>query len=270
MPTSATDGLLDSPERDPYDRERFCCEQGARAPRSGQILMTTVEEQPDRVLAALDRSNLSRAAPSARQQLLRGASRRRVEPGAVLHPEGELDPHVHLVVSGLVRMFVAAADGRTVTVRYCRSGSLIGIASLFRRSFRLPVCVEAVMRSELLDLRPETVVGLVGSCPSVAEALLAETSERIQEFVEEIPRASFTSVTERVARHVLDLASVDSSGELVARISQEELAASVGTVREVAARALRSLRDRGLVRTERSRIILLDAQRLLVGLTDAE
>jgi CRP/FNR family cyclic AMP-dependent transcriptional regulator len=75
-----------------------------------------------------------------------------------------------------------------------------------------------------------------------------------------------------VARHLLDLASAGAqegtSGrgpgqELAARVSQQELADAVGTVREVVVRVLRELRTDGVVRTERDRIVLLDPDRLI-------
>lgn len=214
---------------------------------------------------AFDRSNLSVVESGAREQLLRDAMPRRLEPGRLVHPAGDSKQHVHLVLSGLIRMFVTADDGRSVTVRYCRTGSLIGIASLFASSWRLPLSIEAVTASELLDLRPGTVARMAETDSGVGRALLAETSERVRSFIEEIPRASFSTVSQRVARHVLDLAAIDPGGGLVANTTQEELADAVGTVREVAARALRGLRDVGLVRTERSRIIVVDPD----GLVDA-
>lgn len=181
---------------------------------------------------------------------------------------GESRRHVHLVVSGLIRMVVHATDGRSVAVRYCRCGSLIGIASLFAPGFRLPVSIETLTPVELLDLKPDAVSAEAASS-GVARALLVEVSERVQQFVEEIPLASFTTVGQRVARHLLDLAVPNGNGLLVARVSQEDLAAAVGTVREVAARALRGLRDAGLVRTERSRITIVDPESLVIASTDA-
>jgi CRP-like cAMP-binding protein len=97
-------------------------------------------------------------------------------------------------------------------------------------------------------------------------AMDASNLRLIQSFVEEIPRATFATVTQRVARHLLDLAVVDESGLPIVEVTQEDLAAAVGTVREVAARSLRELGDHRVVRTERSRITLLDADRL-VGLS---
>lgn len=138
--------------------------------------MSTIEEQPAHVLAAFDRSNLGPVTASARRRLLRCATKRLVDPGVVVHPEGEPRPHVHLVVSGLIRMFVAAVDGRTVTVRYCRVGSLIGVASLFRRSFRLPVCVEAVT-----SIRLAGIEGIpTGTALSTSRRLLEEGREDLE------------------------------------------------------------------------------------------
>jgi hypothetical protein len=62
----------------------------------------------------------------------------------VLHRQGDSSPHVELVVSGLVRVYVTAPDGRTMTVRYCRAGALIGVVSLFASPFALPATIQAV------------------------------------------------------------------------------------------------------------------------------
>jgi CRP/FNR family transcriptional regulator, cyclic AMP receptor protein len=70
--------------------------------------------------------------------LLMGSTRMRVPAGSVTHWEGEPDPHLELVVSGVVRVFVTAPDGRTMTVRYCRPGALIGVMSLFTAGFAMP------------------------------------------------------------------------------------------------------------------------------------
>ena len=97
-------------------------------------------------------------------------------------------------------------------------------------------------------------------------ALLVELSERARNFVNEIPGTAFASVRQR-ARQLLDLASThqhdgDPNGELAVRITQQDLAGAVGTVREVVVRTLRQLRDAGVVRTERDRIVLLDPAQL--------
>jgi CRP/FNR family transcriptional regulator len=76
-----------------------------------------------------------------------------------------------------------------------------------------------------------------------------------------------------VARHLLDLASARvgeaptsshrAGQKLIVQVSQQDLANAVGTVREVVVRVLRELRQDGLVRTERDRIVLLEPARLI-------
>jgi CRP/FNR family transcriptional regulator len=228
----------------------------------------TNRRQDNDVRDAIEASNLRLLSARALDRLLDDGLRRTLPAGATVRMEGDTARHVHLVIIGLIRMVVRAPDGRSITVRYCRSGSLIGIASLFAPRFTLPVSIEAVTDVELYDVRPSTVLDLAATDRTMPDALLAETSERVLSFVEEIPRAMFATVTQRVARHLLDLAVVGESGLPVVDVTQEDLAAAVGTVREVAARSVRQLRDRRVVQTERSRITLLDADALVGLCTD--
>jgi hypothetical protein len=45
---------------------------------------------------------------------------------------------VELVVRGLVRVHARAHDGRTLTVRYCRTGAIMGVMSLYADPFVMP------------------------------------------------------------------------------------------------------------------------------------
>jgi CRP/FNR family transcriptional regulator, cyclic AMP receptor protein len=82
--------------------------------------------------------------------------------------------------------------------------------------------------------------------------LFDELSERVLSFMAEIAGTAFATVRQRVARHLLALATERQTGsELVAEIGQQELADAVGSVREVVVRALRELRQAGLMETRR-------------------
>ena len=139
--------------------------------------------------------------------------------------------------------------------------------SLFSDEFTEPATKQALVDTQLLRMSPATVRALAERDLRVARALMVELSERARNFVNEIPRTTFTSVRQRVARQLLDLASADQhgrepNGELVVLITQQDLADASGTVREVVVRALRQLRDAGVVRTERDRIVVLDPVQL--------
>lgn len=216
------------------------------------------------IRAAVDGSHLSGLDDGDLGLVLVGARRLVLEAGHTLHRQGETSPHCEMVISGLIRVYVTAPDGRTMTVRYCRRGALIGVASLFEPSFSLPATIQAVTDSTVLRLAPTSLKNAARNHSAVSGVLLAELSERAMAFVAEIPGGAFATVRQRVARHLLDLASGAQTGpELVARIGQQDLADAVGSVREVVVRSLRELREEGLVETGRNRVVILDPEKLL-------
>jgi CRP/FNR family cyclic AMP-dependent transcriptional regulator len=166
-------------------------------------------------------------------------------------------------VEGLLRIFVTARHGRTLTVRFALAGDLLGLVSLFRDDYTMPGSIQAVTDTDILSLRPLTVRRLADTELEVASVMFAELSERVVAFVGEIPDNVFSSVRQRLVRHLLDLATDPPQGRtLVAKVSQQELADTVGTAREVVIRILRDLRNDGLVRTSREGIVILDPARL--------
>jgi CRP/FNR family transcriptional regulator len=155
--------------------------------------------------AAIEASHLRSLPPEVVAGLTADASRLRVPAGSTVHGEGTTSPHFEMVVSGLLRVCVTAPDGRTMTVRYCRQGALIGAVSLFSSPFSLPATIQAVTQADLLVLRASIVQGAAERDVRVARALIDELSERVLAFIAEVPSA-FAPVRQRVARHLLDLA----------------------------------------------------------------
>jgi CRP/FNR family transcriptional regulator, cyclic AMP receptor protein len=216
---------------------------------------------------AVSKSHLRGLPPKLLQDLMQDAVRMRIPAGSVTHWEGEDDPHLELVVSGIVRAFVTAPDGRTMTIRYCRPGALLGALSLFTTDFVMPATVQALVDAELLRMSPLVASRAAERDTRVARAFLEELSERARTFIYEIPGSVFASVRQRVARHLLDLALERRLGrqagrELVAPVSQKELAEAAGTVREVVVRVLREFRGEGVIRTIRNGIVIVDPTRL--------
>lgn len=212
---------------------------------------------------AMEVSHLGSLPGSTRDRLVASASLLKLPAGAVVHREGDEAAHLQLVVSGLLRVYVTALDGRTLTVRYCRPGSILGAVSLFASPFSMPASVQAVTDAEVLAISAHAMKSAVERDVTVARALLDELSERVISFIAEIPGSAFASVRQRVARHLLDLATATQTGrDLTAAISQQQLADAVGSVREVVVRVLRELREQEWIETHRNSVVLLDPQRL--------
>lgn len=238
--------------------------------------------EPD-VRAAIDRSTLRLLPADRMEALLVDAVAIELPRGGSYHRNGT-QPPPGIVLSGLIRVYLAAPDGRTLTIRYARQGGLLGIAPFFSP---IPTIGggSAVAASRVLLFRPTTLVHLARTDITVATTFLAEVSERSVRFSAEVGAASFLSLRQRVVRHLLDVSAVSPGSGLpspepsqpafadptvvdaetappVIEISQQELADAVGSLREVVVRILRDLRDEGLIETARNGIRLTDPARL--------
>ena len=172
------------------------------------------------------------------------------------------DPRAALVVRGLLRVFLTSAEGRQVTVRYARPGDVLGIAVLVGGP--ASTGVQTVEPSSVFRISARVLTAAARRDPRVSWAIAEELNRRLYEVLEQTAVNAFGSVRQRVAAHLLDLASDRQRphGRLAARVSQQELADAAGSVREVVARVLRDLRVAGIVATTADSVVILDAARL--------
>ena len=200
------------------------------------------------------------------EQMLRGARVRTIAARGTIFGLTGSGPGAGILLAGTARAFLAAADGRQLTVKYARRGALIA-----HRSYLLgghsPVAIDAVTDVELLELDAVPFLNLVETEAALARVVLAELSRRLEDVYATVADAAFGTVREKVARHLLALSGDGRAGERrIAPITQQQLADGVGTMREVAARALRDLRAEGIIATAPGSIEILDATRLAASL----
>lgn len=215
------------------------------------------------VVAAIGASSLARLSPALIERLADGAVLRDVPAGTTTRRRGDAS-FFQLVVEGLVRAYIAVPDGRTMTIRYCRPGALMGTGTLFNEtSPHARGQVAALVDSRILAFDAVAVRALADREVAVARALLGEASARVAEYINELEASALATVRQRLARHLLDLAAEQQTGRgLVASANQQALADAVGTVREMVVRVLHDLRAEGVVRTSRGRVELVDPARL--------
>lgn len=210
---------------------------------------------------ALVRSFLGRLPPEVVAKLRSEGERADYPAGTTIYRAGA-DPRTMLVVRGLIRVYMTSPEGRQVTVRYARANDVLGIAVLVGGPAN--VSVQALAESSLFRISSRTLTAAAQRDARVAWAMAEELNRRLYETLQQTAVNAFGSVRQRVAVHLLDLASAQlhPRGRMVARVSQQELADAVGSVREVVARVLRDLRVAGVVATSSDSVLILDAARL--------
>jgi CRP/FNR family cyclic AMP-dependent transcriptional regulator len=210
---------------------------------------------------ALAQSFLSQLPPELVARLRAEGERADYPAGTTVYRAGD-DPRAALVVRGLIRVFLSSAEGRQVTVRYARPGDVLGIAVLVGGP--ADTGVQTVEPSSVFRIGARTLTAAARRDPKVSWAIAEELNRRLYDVLEQTAVNAFGSLRQRIAAHLLDLASDGQRphGRLEAHVSQQELADAAGSVREVVARALRDLRVAGIVATTAESVVILDPARL--------
>jgi CRP/FNR family transcriptional regulator len=119
--------------------------------------------------------------------------------------------------------------------------------------------VQAITPVVLYALPADDLLRLVGDGPDPAPALLRDFAIRLDRMTNLVEDLSLRTVRGRLAHFLLEQAE---AGVVTRRWRQDEIAARLGTVRDVLGRTLRAFADEGLVHIERQPIPLLDRDRL--------
>jgi CRP-like cAMP-binding protein len=179
--------------------------------------------------------------------------------GELLLAESDKADVLYFVVEGVVKVFKTSADGKEQILRIIRPGEsfndvpvLDGGVSLVSAAAMGPVVLYAIKKSDLEAVMRER--------PQVAFNVIKVLSRRVTELISLVEDLSFRHVTSRVAKMLLEYA-VGNSGD-GPRLTQQEMAAMIGTAREMVGRSLKSLEGDGYIRMERNHIIIIDLEAL--------
>lgn len=210
-------------------------------------------------------SCLAKLPADALSLLLADALRIDAPAGAVIAPPDDV-PRVGIVASGLIRVFRIVPDGRTVTNRYVGRGGIAGIPTLFASP--IAAQVHALTASTIYQFPASVWRQAARNDARIACAFLEIVSELLMTLARQSTTDVLGSVRQRVVRQLLDIAAERQQGaELVAPVTQQQLADGIGSAREVVARVLRGLREKGLVTTGVGGVVLLDPIRLQAELS---
>lgn len=176
------------------------------------------------------------------------------KPGETVVGRGERQ-RVGILTSGLLWLAIRSADGRTGTIRYYEPGQTYGLISLYHP---MPGTLVAIRTSTLVRLPAEKLLGLSTKHVEVSVFLTEAMAAAALELAAAAEEFAFLSVTQRVVKHVQRLAEADpgSGDQLVARVTQQQLADAVGSAREVVARTLHQLGAAGLIELSRGEVVI--------------
>lgn len=200
-------------------------------------------------------------APDALNALVQVAQCCRVPAGQVIFVEGDPCAGWYLVASGVVKICRYTEDGREHILALMQPGDSFNEVSVLDGGPN-PATTIAHTDTVLWRVSREDFRLLSSRYPDLVWGLAQSMAARTRYLVRLVEDLVMRSVKGRLARLLLEQAQANQDAEVPRLLTQEEMAAHLGTVREMVGRAMRSLAASGLIEFDRHRIVILDPEGL--------
>jgi CRP-like cAMP-binding protein len=197
--------------------------------------------------------------PAAFDSIAKVTFEKRVDRGEIFLFEGESDVVLYFVASGAVKIFKTSAEGKEQILGIARPGESINDVAVFDGGPNL-ASAQAMGPVVLYGMSKKNLEAIIREYPEVAANVSGVLANRVRYLVSLVEDLSFKHVIGRIAKILLQYAG--SGTEAGQRLTQQEMAAMAGTVREVVGRSLKILEQEGAIRLDHHRIIIADREAL--------
>jgi CRP/FNR family transcriptional regulator len=199
---------------------------------------------------------------------------RKFAAGEIVFSEDEPCAGMYVVVAGQVRIFKTSPGGREQVLSIEGPGGSVAELPVFDGG-NYPASVAAISDSTLLFIAKQDLHAVCVSHPEIALKVLRVIGSRLRKLVGIIEELSFTTVRHRLAAFLVRLAQregtrVDGGIAVSLPASNQELAAQIGTVRELVSRNLSRFQSEGLLRIDGRRIVITDLKALQAELDESQ
>ena len=186
--------------------------------------------------------------------------------GEMLFLSGEPARGLFVVVDGKIRAFQQNEDGREQVMHVDAAGSVLGDVPVFDDG---PFPASAISEAEthVLLFEKNDIKELCAKYPSLALAALKLMASKVRRHSSLIEALSLHEVGQRLALFLIAEAQSATIAPSVPRpfclrLSNQEIASRIGSVRDVVSRALTRLKHDGLISLDNRKVTILNLQAL--------
>jgi len=194
----------------------------------------------------------------ALQEIMPYLHERTFSPGQTIVLEGEPCQAVYFVIRGIVRTYRLSREGREQVLAYLGPGWLFNLVPALDGQ-PSPASVDALTGATLYTIPCERFRRIVREHHEVALAVMERLATEVRRLTDMVEDLALHTVRARLARFLLAQAEDPQPSH---RWTQEEIAAHIGTVREMVGRTLRAFTAAGLIHRERGRVVVADREGL--------
>ncbi|HTX90035.1 MAG TPA: Crp/Fnr family transcriptional regulator [Anaerolineales bacterium] len=214
-------------------------------------------EQYERIAQALP--ILENADPGLRREFQEKAFLARIPQGRDVFVEGDRVDAIALLISGVVRVYKIGETGREITLyRFGNGESCILTANAILSQKNFPAVATVEKDAEAIMIPADTFRDWVRRYDLWREFVFELLSERLSAVMAIVEEVAFRRMDARLAALILERGRKSD----LLRITHQEIAAELGSSREVISRILEDFSRSGMIEVSRGTIRIIDADSL--------
>lgn len=188
---------------------------------------------------------------------------RQYHKGQYLSHAGDIWPFIFILTRGSVAAVKESLEGRSLVATSFIPGDVFWGVSFFHPELPMPVSLLVDQESSLLLWSREQILPLILGNGRIAwelSRLMVSRMLRASEIVEEL---AFQPVAGRLAKLLIDFPGQTPSGPTARSLTLDNMAARIGSTREMVCRLLQRFADQDMIKITRTEFEITDRVRLV-------
>ncbi len=199
------------------------------------------------------------------QQLAELASVAEARKGTTIYAAGERWEHLGFLVEGSIAMLVPGEEDKERLYDHAHPGHFFGVSSMFDGAPEMARTVVVSQKAVYALVDRSAVVDLCKQHGTLALAFAVTLARRVRRTTSLLAEMNLTA-QQRIARYLLEFAAgpgLSPALDPLPLMTQSQIGAAAGTVKEVVGRAVAVFEEKGAVKRERGRIRWIHRERLM-------
>ena len=179
-------------------------------------------------------------------------------PNEFIFWDGDAPEWFYIVAEGKVKVLKHSSLGREFIIAFFGPGEMFGEVAVFENK-PYPASAQAMTETKVVGIKREDFLSFLVNRPQVALRIISVLGGRLRNAQGRLGDLAGERVEQRLASVLLMLSSKLG---LTLPFTRQNIADMVGTTTETAIRVMSRLKERGIIRSVRGKVIILDKEKL--------
>jgi len=179
-------------------------------------------------------------------------------PNEFIFWDGDAPEWFYIIAEGKVKVLKHSSLGKEFVIAFFSPGEMFGEVAVFENK-PYPASAQAVVETKVVGIKTDEFLSFLANRPQVALRIITVLGGRLRDAQGRLRDLAGERVEQRLASVLLMLSA--KLGPTLP-FTRQEIADMVGTTTETAIRVMSHLKDRGIIRSVRGKVIILDEEKL--------